>query len=127
MSINVKQESLRADKGGNVQTKAEFEAVLEKFKASHPAKYAERLASGDFDKQRAKLFGGQLSDWEKDEQMSAEKVAQKAEREKQVKIAEAKALLASLEPQEKEITPPEAPKCDCKTAKHKKACPLAVK
>lgn len=100
MSINVKQESLRADKGGNVQTKAEFEAVLERFKATHPAKYAERLASGDFDKQRAKLFGGEPSDWEKDEQKSAEKVAQIAEKKRQERIAESKAILAAEEPKE---------------------------
>lgn len=43
---------------GSVQTVEEFEALLEKFKVSNPAKYQAKLATGEFDKFRKLLAGG---------------------------------------------------------------------
>ena len=49
MTINVKHDIQ------SVGTVAEFDAVVEKFKLQHPAKYAVRLESGDLAKQRDAL------------------------------------------------------------------------
>mgnify|MGYP001594445558 CR=1 FL=1 len=106
MSIDIKTEALKAISGGNVQTEADFKEVLERFKAQHPAKYAERLASGDFERQKARLFGKEKSQEFLDAVKSAEKVAHKAQVEIDKKVADAKAVIADLAPVEKAIEKP---------------------
>jgi len=43
------------DNQGSVQTVAEFDELLERYKAQSPEKYAAKLASGEFDRFRKTL------------------------------------------------------------------------
>lgn len=84
-----------SENSGRFKSKAQWLEHLEKYKKQNPEKYIAKERVGDFEKQEELLFGKADPDTER----SLEKIASQVEKSKAEKIAEAKDLLASLEPE----------------------------
>ena len=79
MSINIAELAQKGEtNNANAQTAEEFELVLELSKRNNPVKFAEKLASGEIDRQRQALGIAKS--------VEEEKVAEKVEEKPKKKI-----------------------------------------
>ena len=73
----------------SVQTQDEFSALLERYKVSNPAKYAAKLARGEFGEFAEKLAPSAKADKKtKEEKESEENVDEKTEEKTEEKVEE---------------------------------------